>query len=66
VLNVAVEGTSNVLKVCSATKIQKVVVVSSTASVMYDPCWPQYRLKDETCWSDAEFCKENGVNNLGM
>jgi nucleoside-diphosphate-sugar epimerase len=46
VLNVAVEGTLNVLKVCSATKVQKVVVVSSTASVMYDPCWPQYRLKD--------------------
>lgn len=55
----AVKGTSNVLKVCSASKVQKVVVMSSNAAVDYNPNWPQDKLKDESCWSDKEFCKEN-------
>ncbi|KAK1631959.1 hypothetical protein QYE76_006274 [Lolium multiflorum] len=55
----AVKGTSNVLKVCLAMKVQKVIVLSSTAAVDFNPNWPQGRLKDESCWSDKEFCKEN-------
>jgi nucleoside-diphosphate-sugar epimerase len=57
----AVEGTSNVLKVCLAMKVQKVIVLSSTAAVDLNPNWPQDKLKDESCWSDKEFCKENEV-----
>ncbi|TVU10055.1 hypothetical protein EJB05_43561 [Eragrostis curvula] len=59
VLDIAVEGTLNVLKVCSVMKVHKVVVLSSTASVSFNPHWPQDRPKDETCWSDKEFCKKN-------
>ncbi|TVU10056.1 hypothetical protein EJB05_43562 [Eragrostis curvula] len=60
VMDAAVKGTLNVLKVCSAAKIHKVVVLSSVAAVDFDPNSPQDKLKDESCWSDKEFCKENG------
>ncbi|CAN6218191.1 unnamed protein product [Urochloa humidicola] len=60
VLDPAVKGTLNVLKVCSAAKVQKLVVVSSNAAVDFNPNWPQDVVKDESCWSDKEFCKENG------
>ena len=63
VLDTAVKGTLNVLKVCSAAKVQKLVVMSSNAAVDFNPNWPQDIIKDETCWSDKEFCKENGVSN---
>ncbi|KAF8694867.1 hypothetical protein HU200_037967 [Digitaria exilis] len=60
VLAPAVNGTLNVLQACSANNVQKVVVVSSTAAVYFNPSWPQGRLfKDETCWSDRNLCMEN-------
>uniref|UniRef100_A0A0A9BZ66 NAD-dependent epimerase/dehydratase domain-containing protein n=1 Tax=Arundo donax TaxID=35708 RepID=A0A0A9BZ66_ARUDO len=63
VLDPAVKGTSNVLKICSTMKVQKVVVMSSNAAVTLNPNWPQDTLKDESCWSDKKFCKENEVRN---
>ncbi|OEL17377.1 Cinnamoyl-CoA reductase 1 [Dichanthelium oligosanthes] len=39
--------------------VHKVVVMSSNAAVTSNPNWPQDRPKDESCWSDKEFCKEN-------
>ncbi|CAL4933249.1 unnamed protein product [Urochloa decumbens] len=59
VLDPAVKGTLNVLKICSTLKVHKVVVMSSNAAVTSNPNWPQDRPKDESCWSDKEFCKEN-------
>ncbi|NP_001148612.1 dihydroflavonol-4-reductase isoform 1 [Zea mays] len=59
VLAPAVQGTLNILQACSANNIQKVVVVSSTAAVHFDPNWPPHRPKDEDCWSDINFCKKN-------
>ncbi|XP_037442389.1 cinnamoyl-CoA reductase 1-like [Triticum dicoccoides] len=59
VLAPAVKGTSNVLKACSAMKVQKVIVLSSNAAVDFNPNWPQDRLKDESSWSDKDFCQEN-------
>ncbi|KAL6655327.1 hypothetical protein ACP70R_006153 [Stipagrostis hirtigluma subsp. patula] len=53
-----VKGTRNVLEVFSATNVQKLVVVSSVAAACFDPNWPEDRLKDESCWSDKEICKE--------
>ncbi|KAF0929229.1 hypothetical protein E2562_016457 [Oryza meyeriana var. granulata] len=55
----AVKGTTNVLKACSAASVRKLVVVSSIAAVCFNPSWPHDRLRDETCWSDKEFCREN-------
>lgn len=54
-----VQGTINVLKACSATNVQKLILVSSVAAISFNPNWPQDKLKDESCWSDKEFCKEN-------
>ncbi|VAI33866.1 unnamed protein product [Triticum turgidum subsp. durum] len=50
----AVKGTLNILEVCSTMKVQKVVVVSSTATVHFNPNWPQGKPKDESCWSDKK------------
>jgi nucleoside-diphosphate-sugar epimerase len=57
-----VSGTMNVLKACSAMSVQKLIVVSSGAAVTLNPNWPQDKLKDENCWSDKQFCKENEVS----
>lgn len=57
----AVKGTRNVLEACSATKVQKVIVVSSIGAVGFNPNWPHDRLRDESCWSHKEFCKESEV-----
>jgi nucleoside-diphosphate-sugar epimerase len=54
VLDPAVKGTLIVLKICSAMKIQRVVLLSSNAAVTSNPNWPEDRLKEESCWSDKE------------
>ncbi|CAD6218696.1 unnamed protein product [Miscanthus lutarioriparius] len=59
VLAPAVQGTLNILQACSANNVQKVIVVSSTAAVHFNPNWPQHIPKDEECWSDINFCKKN-------
>ncbi|XP_049362870.1 cinnamoyl-CoA reductase 1-like [Solanum verrucosum] len=53
----AVNGTLNVLKACSEENIKRVVFVSSVAAASLDPNWPKGKVKDETCWSDSEYCK---------
>ena len=56
-----VKGTMNVLEACSATKVQKIILVSSLASVSFDPSWPEDKLIDESCWSDKDFCKQSNA-----
>lgn len=56
-----VKGTMNVLKACSAMNVEKLILVSSAASICFNPDWPEDKLKDESCWSDKEFCKKNKV-----
>ncbi|XXG45440.1 hypothetical protein AAC387_Pa02g0523 [Persea americana] len=57
-LEAAVKGTLNVLKVCSETGVERVVVVSSTTAVVNNPNWPPNRPMDEDCWSDIVYCRE--------
>ncbi|GKV33368.1 hypothetical protein SLEP1_g41888 [Rubroshorea leprosula] len=57
VIEPAVKGTLNVLKACLEAKIKRVVVVSAGAAVAFNPRWPKDQIKDETCWSDKEYCK---------
>jgi nucleoside-diphosphate-sugar epimerase len=57
----AVKGTTNVLKACSAKKVQKLILVSSIAASCFTLDWPQDKIKDESCWSDKELCRENEV-----
>ncbi|KMZ74251.1 putative Cinnamoyl-CoA reductase [Zostera marina] len=56
----AVTGTLNLLKICSQVKVRRVVVVSSGGAVAMNPNWPSDKEKDETCWSDKEYCKSTG------
>eukprot|EP00268_Persea_americana_P026572 TRINITY_DN2601_c0_g1_i6.p1 TRINITY_DN2601_c0_g1~~TRINITY_DN2601_c0_g1_i6.p1 ORF type:complete len:183 (-),score=41.69 TRINITY_DN2601_c0_g1_i6:794-1276(-) len=60
-LEPAVRGTLNVLKACSETGVERVIVVSSTAAVVMNPNWPPNRLMDEDCWSDIDYCRESQV-----
>ncbi|KAF7073210.1 hypothetical protein CFC21_078241 [Triticum aestivum] len=57
-LRPAVAGTKNVLEAASAEKIRRVVVVSSIVAVDINPKdWPNDKIKDENCWSDRDFCR---------
>uniref|UniRef100_K3ZUM4 NAD-dependent epimerase/dehydratase domain-containing protein n=1 Tax=Setaria italica TaxID=4555 RepID=K3ZUM4_SETIT len=59
-LDPAVTGTKNVLEAASAAKVRRVVVVSSMVTVEINPKnWPKDKIKDESCWSDKEFCRNN-------
>lgn len=60
----AVEGTLNVLRVCSSMKVQKVVVVSSTSALHFNPNWPKGKPKDESCWSDRKICIDHEVSDV--
>ncbi|XP_042438074.1 cinnamoyl-CoA reductase 1-like [Zingiber officinale] len=55
----AVGGTVNVLKASSEAKVKRVVVVSSIVAVTVNPNWPRGKIKDESCWSDAEHCRKS-------
>uniref|UniRef100_A0ACD6A916 Uncharacterized protein n=1 Tax=Avena sativa TaxID=4498 RepID=A0ACD6A916_AVESA len=57
----AIEGTRNVLQACSATNVQKLIQVSSTAAVLFNPGWPQGKVRDESSWSDKDFCRQNEI-----
>ncbi|KAJ8642966.1 hypothetical protein MRB53_004714 [Persea americana] len=63
-LEAAVKGTLNVLKVCSETGVERVVVVSSVGAVMMNPDWPPNRPMDEDCWSDIDYCRESKIELL--
>ncbi|XP_062200068.1 cinnamoyl-CoA reductase 1-like [Phragmites australis] len=59
-LDPAVSGTTNVLKAASAANVHRVVVVSSMVAVEINPKdWPKDKIKDESCWSDKELCRDN-------
>ncbi|KAG2635873.1 cinnamoyl-CoA reductase 1-like isoform X1 [Panicum virgatum] len=58
----AVTGTTNVLRAASAAGVQRVVVVSSIVAVEINPKdWPEGKIRDESCWSDEEFCRNNNI-----
>ncbi|KAL6844765.1 hypothetical protein ACP4OV_025424 [Aristida adscensionis] len=59
-LSPAVTGTTNILKAASTANVRRVVVCSSMVAVEINPKdWPKYKIKDESCWSDIEFCRNN-------
>ncbi|XP_031405361.1 cinnamoyl-CoA reductase 1-like [Punica granatum] len=59
-LEPAIKGTHNVLRACFEAKVKRVVYISSITAVMLNPKWPKDRVKDETCWSDKEYCRAAG------
>ncbi|XXG45467.1 hypothetical protein AAC387_Pa02g0541 [Persea americana] len=58
-LEPAVRGTLNVLKVCSETGVERVAVVPSTGAVLVNPNWPPNKPMDEDCWTDIDYCRES-------
>nr|UUJ74920.1 cinnamoyl-CoA reductase [Cephalotaxus hainanensis] len=56
-VNPAVKGTLNVLKVCSVAKVKRVIMTSSLGAIHVNPNRPMGTLVDESCWSDPEYCK---------
>ncbi|OWM70548.1 cinnamoyl-CoA reductase 1-like isoform X1 [Punica granatum] len=59
-LEPVVKGTLNVLRACTVEKVKRVVYISDIGAVMLNPNWPKDRVKDETCWSDPEYCRATG------
>ncbi|KAJ0983877.1 hypothetical protein J5N97_002233 [Dioscorea zingiberensis] len=57
----AVKGTLNVLRAAKENGVNRVVVTSSISAIIPSPKWPADVVKDESCWADLEYCKENGV-----
>ncbi|KAL6495816.1 NADPH-cytochrome p450 reductase [Orobanche gracilis] len=53
----AVVGTKNVIRVAAEVKVRRVVFTSSIGAVYMDPNRDAGKVVDETCWSDLEFCK---------
>nr|ABR16988.1 unknown [Picea sitchensis] len=60
-LDPAVKGTMHVLQAAQKAKVKRVVLTSSTAATIPSPNWPANVPKDENCWTDLDYCKDNGI-----
>ncbi|XP_051113555.1 cinnamoyl-CoA reductase 1 isoform X2 [Andrographis paniculata] len=58
-LDPAIKGTINVLTVAKELGVRRVVVTSSISAIIPSPNWPADKVKDEECWTDEEYCKQN-------
>ncbi|CAI0399789.1 unnamed protein product [Linum tenue] len=61
-LDPAIKGTMNVLTASKEKGVKRVVVTSSISAITPSPKWPADVLKREDCWTDVEYCKQNGVS----
>ncbi|PKH65831.1 hypothetical protein CRG98_050164 [Punica granatum] len=61
-LDPAIKGTTNVLRAAKTVGVKRVVVTSSIAAITPSPSWPADRVKNEDCWADLDYCKQNGVS----
>ncbi|CAI0399794.1 unnamed protein product [Linum tenue] len=60
-LDPAIKGTMNVLTASKEKGVKRVVVTSSISAITPSPKWPADVLKREDCWTDVEYCKQNGT-----
>ncbi|GKV08416.1 hypothetical protein SLEP1_g20046 [Rubroshorea leprosula] len=60
-LDPAVKGTINVLTAAKELGVGRVVVTSSISAIMPSPKWPADKVKNEECWTDEEYCRQNGI-----
>ncbi|KAK8926503.1 Cinnamoyl-CoA reductase 1 [Platanthera zijinensis] len=54
----ALTGTLNVLKACSEVGIKRVLLVSSSVTILRNSSWPKDRVMDESCWSEEHLLRE--------
>ncbi|KAI9081768.1 hypothetical protein K1719_036030 [Acacia pycnantha] len=57
-LDPAIKGTINVLTAAKEAGVSRVVLTSSISSITPSPKWPYDVIKNEDCWTDIEYCKE--------
>lgn len=57
----AIKGTNNVLTAAKELGVRRVVVTSSVSAIVPSPNWPADVPKSEECWTDVEYCKQNGI-----
>lgn len=62
----AIEGTKNVLMAAEELGVQRVVITSSNAAIIPNPCWPADVVKNEDCWTEVEYCKQKKVQSLSL
>ncbi|XP_074559639.1 cinnamoyl-CoA reductase CAD2-like [Curcuma longa] len=60
-LDPAVTGTLNVLRAAKESGVRRVVVTSSVAAIFPSPGWPADRVKDESCWTDLDYCRQKEI-----
>ncbi|KAG6507959.1 hypothetical protein ZIOFF_033314 [Zingiber officinale] len=60
-LDPAVTGTLNVLHATKESGVRRVVVTSSISAIVPSPRWPTDRVKDESCWTDLDYCRQKEV-----
>ncbi|GLT80726.1 hypothetical protein SLA2020_521500 [Shorea laevis] len=58
-LDPAVKGTVNVLTAAKELGVGRVVVTSSVSAIIPSPNWPADKVKNEECWTDEEYCRQN-------
>nr|UUJ74927.1 cinnamoyl-CoA reductase [Cephalotaxus hainanensis] len=56
-----IKGTLNVLEAAHKAKVKRVVLTSSVSAFIPNPKWPAETPLDETCWTDLDYCKQNGI-----
>jgi nucleoside-diphosphate-sugar epimerase len=62
ILEPAIQGTVNVLKVAKEAGVERVVATSSISAIIPSPNWPADKIKGEDCWTDLDYCKEKKVS----
>lgn len=60
-LDPAVKGTMHVLQAAQKAEVKRLVLTSSISAIIPSPNWPADVPKDENCWTDLDYCKENGI-----
>ncbi|CAL5326279.1 unnamed protein product [Camellia sinensis] len=60
-LEPAIKGTLNVLTAAKELGVRRVVVTSSISAITPSPNWPADKVKNKDCWTDVEYCKQNGL-----